>query len=221
MYRISDTIDIPAAEFLGKADGGKWVFRCLICNGLTLRKNRWTLAGAHICATCAMDHNEHGANLAEEYTRQKREERCTAVNAMYEHCDVIYPALDSPGGQWLYQLHNAITEAWEYGRFGADSWEHRGDVISEMADTAEPVYTYDRWQIFVDLEAWKSGVDMEDMVKAPKHSGDMTDMAGFVLREIAYQAFDGWLREKLGDAECDDCGEYPCECEDDESDEDE
>lgn len=55
------------------------------------------------------------------------------------------------------------------------------DCIHEMADDAPDIYTYTRWQQFIDLGAWQEAEDASGLAS----SDDMTAMAGACLYLIA------------------------------------
>jgi hypothetical protein len=57
--------------------------------------------------------------------------------------------------------------------------ELTGDDAHELADSAVPVYTYDRWLTFVDLAAWQE--DISDYGS----TDDLTNAAGVALYMIA------------------------------------
>lgn len=80
---------------------------------------------------------------------------------------------DSPGAKWLRYVEQIAMEAIEYG---ADL----GEDVHEYADSAVPVYTYERWQVFVDLAAYE-----EDDEGLCGPDDDMTQRAGVALYVIA------------------------------------
>lgn len=216
MFAISDTVTIPAAmEFDFK--GGCWFFRCVICHSWTRRKNRWTLAGVHICEGCARDHNDIGGALSLAYTADQEETarriRRRAINDMSGHCDTASPDNDdSPGANWLYWLYNAVEDAWQSGRFGEDSGEDEESVIDEIADSQTPVYTHNRWQTFTDLCLYSEDVDDFTEGIEVKDSTDLDNLAGSIFREVAYRGASNWLQEKRENSKCETCDEFPCEC---------
>lgn len=215
MYVISEEIEIPAAVPNHMSRGWLW-FRCSICDRFSLRRNRWTLADAHVCQGCAGAHNEHGQALEYEWANEQRFARWELINAMSGHCNTASPDnSDSPGVLWLLRVHNAMNEAWESGRFGPDSGEHESDVIWELADSAIPDYTHDRWQIFTDLCFHNEDVEMSgDIDNADK----LTDAIMPVFSDIARRGMNSWLDEKREESpeeieECPDCLESVDECE--------
>lgn len=209
-YAISDTNEIPAAIHLGKADNWRWWFACSLCGHWTLQRNRWDLAGAYVCQGCAGEHNEMSRRLQETYEENKRRNRREAICDMQEHCGVSYPdSFDSPGAQWLYRLHNAITEAWESGRFGENSGEEESDVIWTLADNSVPIYTHERWSVFIDLCLYDEDVDLSGEID---NADNLTDAIYPVFHDIASRALHTWVYEKRENSKCEECDEFPCEC---------
>jgi hypothetical protein len=87
---------------------------------------------------------------------------------------------ESAGAQFLTGVRDAVTEAWEAERFDRDSDHCDGDVVSEIADSAPPIYTHTRWQAFVDLGAYREEPEATDEWPA-----DLTEAAGVALYQIA------------------------------------
>lgn len=216
MFVISESVTVPAAmEFDFK--GGRWFFRCVICHGWTRRKNRWTLAGAHICEGCALDHNATGDALSLAYTTEREEtarrERQDAIRDMADYCGVSSPDSDSsPGADWLYRLHRAVSEAWESGQFAPNSGEDRTEVFSRIADDQVPTYTHNRWQAFMNLCLYNEEIDEFSEGIEVKDSTDLTNLAGIIFFEVAYRGASNWFSEKCEDSKCEKCDEFPCEC---------
>lgn len=199
---------LPNAEHLGKADGGRWVFNCSICDRWTLRRNRYSLSGAFICRECATDHNDTRTARETTYNDAYRYATREAICVMQAHADVASPdSFNSPGAEWLLNLYHSAMEAWENGGITPDA-DYPEDRISELADYAVPVYTHNRWQIFTDLCAY----DFDSELIGEGHQDGMTGMAGVVLYEIAQMAIYGFREEMTEIATCDECGEFPCEC---------
>jgi hypothetical protein len=91
---------------------------------------------------------------------------------------------DSPGAKFLTLVRDAVIEALEWKVENDDpDLAHAARVLRddshELADAAVPVYTYQRWQTFVDLGAWQ--IDIGDYGS----SEDMTTQAGVALYEVA------------------------------------
>ena len=80
---------------------------------------------------------------------------------------------ESAGAVWLRRVEGTADELGEYG----DDVE---DAIHELADSLVPIYTHERWQVFVDLAAYQ--VDIADWVAG---SEDMETLAGYALYEVA------------------------------------
>lgn len=200
--------NLPTAGYLGKADGGRWVHACSICDRWFLRRNRYTLAGAIVCQYCAQEHNESENARRQAYSDAHRYATREAISMMQAHADVASPdAWDSPGAVWLLNLYHSAMGAWENGEITPDA-QYPEDRISELADSAVPIYTHNRWQIFADLCAY----DFDSELIGEGHSDGMTGMAGVVLYEIAQMAISGFREEMTEEFTCDDCGEFPCEC---------
>lgn len=84
--------------------------------------------------------------------------------------DVQSPdSLESPGAEWLVQVASYADEL--------ESGDQ--DDITQAADSVVPIYTHNRWQVFVDLCAYTE--DITDLSASP----DMTDQAGVALYMIA------------------------------------
>jgi hypothetical protein len=222
MIEIPAMVRIPSAEILGKNTGGRWMFRCSICDGLTLRRNRWQVAGAYICPGCATDHNatadaHHAEYLADvdaayaENDDYDRRARAMAISAMQGFCGVIYPDSHySPGAEWLWDLHSALAEAWKEGRFDTESDADR--ATDEIAYSAIPDYTRDRWLITVDLELFDGGDSDLDKYETLYRLDQMTEMLADIFDMVARDGIHQWLNEKREESKCGECGEFPCEC---------
>lgn len=85
----------------------------------------------------------------------------------------------SPGAEWLLAI---ASEAGEIIGEDFEPLAELGDVIRERADAIVPVYTYERWQVFVDLAAYSEDVGEYGDVDG----GDLTrSVAGVALLIIA------------------------------------
>ena len=73
---------------------------------------------------------------------------------------------ESPGAKWL-----------ELVAVSAEEVEDE-EYLSEVADQLVPIYTHERWQVFVDLAAYQ-----EDATELG--DGDMTQLAGNALYMVA------------------------------------
>lgn len=101
---------------------------------------------------------------------------------------------ESAGALFLIHVRDAVVEAVNAGRIGADSAEDISDVAHEIADSAPDVYTHTRWQEFVDLAAHQEEPELGEW------PDDLTDAAGVALYQIAYRLVVA-LVEELGDEE--------------------
>lgn len=113
---------------------------------------------------------------------------------------------ESPGAVWAGHVFDAVSEAWDTDRFGDDSSEIGQDVISELSDGVVPVYTHERWRVFVDLCGYADD-DADDVVEI---GGDLTGIAGGILMRMSERAMDGWVAERIEEMpEDDDDDELP------------
>lgn len=81
----------------------------------------------------------------------------------------------SPGARFLKLVEASTVEAVEYNGGAWDS-----EMAHEIADGCVPVYTHQRFQIFVDLAAYR-----EDPTELGADGSDMTEAAGVCLYLIA------------------------------------
>lgn len=115
--------------------------------------------------------------------------------------DVQSPdSLESPGAQWLVQVASYADEI-------DASEEYWQDEVSEAADSVVPIYTHNRWQVFVDLCAYTEDVNDID----PGASADMNDRAGLALYMIAERLLVALVEAKAEEAEDDWTREYGAE----------
>ena len=80
-------------------------------------------------------------------------------------------SVTSPGALWLQRVAGAASEL---------EADRDGDDVAELADSLVPIYTHERWQVFVDLAAYN-----EELDDLGGPSGDMTNDAGAALYMIA------------------------------------
>jgi hypothetical protein len=116
-----------------------------------------------------------------------------AVLAGKDLADTFCPdSDDSAGGKFLADVRDAVVEAIEYGTFDPDSDARDNDngEISQIADSAPDVYTYNRWQEFGDLGAYQ-----EEPEITGEWPGDLTEAAGLALYQIAERLAYAILRE--------------------------
>lgn len=78
---------------------------------------------------------------------------------------------ESPGAVWLETVWS-VADGYDEPR----DW----DVVGELADSCVPVYTHNRWQVFVDLAAYN-----EDPTDLGADGSDMNQAAGVCLYLIA------------------------------------
>ena len=86
-------------------------------------------------------------------------------------------SLDSPGANFLHAVYVSAVEA----RTDAPE-DDPSDAAHEVADSAVPIYTHDRWQTFTDLCAYQ-----EDLSEYGPLPDDLTDAAALALYAIAYR----------------------------------
>lgn len=87
------------------------------------------------------------------------------------------------GGEWLQSVaNNWIDEdRVEAAEYGIDL----ADAMHQAADCAVPIYTGERWAVFVDLAAWQFSEDVA--AEYGELPNDMTAAAGVILYWIASQ----------------------------------
>jgi len=108
-------------------------------------------------------------------------QQITNPNTLSSLAGVASPdSFTSPGAQWL---QNVATDFYE--RFLDNEAEPLGyDSIVECATEIVPVYSHERWLVFVDLCAYSWDCDQVDRSSGGLE-GDLTDQAGQVLSYIA------------------------------------
>ena len=93
-------------------------------------------------------------------------------------------SISSPGAAFLASVARDVAEHVESyvaeGDPGYRLTELREDGSHEIADSAVPVYTHERWQVFVDLAAYN-----EDASELGATADDLTGAAGVALYMIA------------------------------------
>lgn len=91
--------------------------------------------------------------------------------------DVASPdSATSPGAEFLLTVAACVPDLAQMVADGYDS----DDSIHELADGCVPVYTHERWQVFVDLAAYDE--DTDELCGADQ---SMTDRAAVALYVIA------------------------------------
>lgn len=99
---------------------------------------------------------------------------------------------ESAGADFLRRVERDTLEALDDR--GDDD---RGDLAHEVADSAVPIYTHERWQVFVDLAAYQQ--DVSDLAGG---SEDLTTLAGYALYEIARNLFYALANERDHGCQC-------------------
>lgn len=95
--------------------------------------------------------------------------------------DVASPdSLTSPGAQWLCAVAGSASDI-------ADA-----DSLTECADALVPVYTHERWQVFVDLCAYRDDLSDAGLTTCD----DMTSTAGVALYVIAERLLSALVSEE-------------------------
>lgn len=105
--------------------------------------------------------------------------------------DVASPdAVDSPGGEWLEQVYGDAVEL--IADNDGDAYAVDDDDVADRADSIVPVYTHERWQVFVDLAAYTEDiaelgdVDPDDLTRS---------IAGVALYMIARRVYEAVVEE--------------------------
>lgn len=80
----------------------------------------------------------------------------------------------SPGAEWLRLVANDAPELYPL------SESDRSDRVSELADSDVPIYTHNKWEVFVDLGAWQ-----EDPSELGGETADMDKASNICLYIIA------------------------------------
>jgi len=81
---------------------------------------------------------------------------------------------DSAGARFLRRLASAaqeVAEEYRQNQTPEDDWDYNGE-LSELADSAVPIYTHELWSVFTDLAAYRedptdliTGVDLKNLDK--------------------------------------------------------
>ena len=96
--------------------------------------------------------------------------------------DVADPdSAESPGANFLRHVAEEYEEHAAYCRDNGVPIDP--DDFYQFADSAVPIYTHERWQVFTDLCAYAEVDDGE--IDGLPLSGDLTEQAGQVLYGIA------------------------------------
>jgi hypothetical protein len=89
-------------------------------------------------------------------------------------------ALDSPGALFLLGIQSAVDDYRRYADDPGQQIDDIGDMAHEIADGAVPIYTHERWQVFVELAAYQV-----DVAEISADSDDLTALAGNALYLVA------------------------------------
>ena len=84
----------------------------------------------------------------------------------------------SPGAEWLQLVAREGQE-----RRAEEPDGDLDDLIWEVADGLVPIYTSERWAVFVDLAAWQE--DLDEAGLSLGAAADLTEAAGVALLGIA------------------------------------
>lgn len=85
---------------------------------------------------------------------------------------------DSPGARWLRQVEASAQVLIDDEATGSDD-------ISEQADLVVPVYTHERWTVFVDLCAYSEDISELSGGRISSDSNALTEAAGWALYLVA------------------------------------
>ena len=97
---------------------------------------------------------------------------------------VISPdSLESQGALFLLSIAEDYTDRYYEGSMDEDT-------VYEIADNAVPIYTHERWEVFVDLAAYTE----EDPTGF--EPGDLTSAAGIALYMIAERLVQALMDER-------------------------
>lgn len=116
------------------------------------------------------------------------------VHRLANMADCTFGQESGPGAQWLRNIAADVQERADYCRENGepvtvDAWGYDG-ADHEIADSAIPVYTSARWEVFADVRAWR-----EDPSDMDPDASDMTNMAGVCLYMIAQRLVSALLEE--------------------------
>lgn len=93
-------------------------------------------------------------------------------------------SLVSPGAEFLLRIEADTVVAIEE----AEPSDDNSDIAHQVADTAVPIGTFDKWRTFVDLGAWEQDVsDYINWQSDDPNGTDMTTQATVALYVIGNQ----------------------------------
>lgn len=104
----------------------------------------------------------------------------------------VQPVEGSAGARFLRSVEDDCRDRLEDG----DEIDDVGDVAHEVADGAVPVYTHERWSVFVDLAAYT-----EDLDELGGEPSDMTEAAGWALYLIGRRLAEALLEQDDDDGD--------------------
>jgi hypothetical protein len=103
-------------------------------------------------------------------------------------------SIESPGARFLAGVAESVAEYLTAGEGpNADAVASLDDAAHEIADSAVPIYTHDRWATFTDLGAYNEDVTEYGAMD------DLTNAAGVALYMIAERLVRA-LAEELAEA---------------------
>lgn len=94
----------------------------------------------------------------------------------------------SPGAVWLERVARAADDIED--ECDPSAGDDVDGMVHEAADGIVPIYTHERWLVFVDLAAYQYESELADCM-----GDDMTAQAGVILYEIAERL----IRELVGE----------------------
>ena len=106
----------------------------------------------------------------------------------------------SPGADFLLSVQDSVNEAWSYNNDepGPYGWD---DTAHEIADSAVPIYTYQKRLTFTDLAAWQE--DLSEWEQPGQDMDQLSSLALYMIAErLAYALFEE-LAESVEDSEAD------------------
>lgn len=119
---------------------------------------------------------------------------------------------NSPGADFLESVRTDFLERFGYavgehnGTPTADDIRHAIEVLKdeaahEIADSAVPVYTYQRWQTFTDLAAWQEDLSDHGEINAEDLTTSVAGVALYMIAERLVVALADELDEWADDIE--------------------
>ena len=132
------------------------------------------------------------------YTDKVTEIKTYGANTLQSMADCMSPdSLESVGAQFLTRVRDDVLERVE-DIDPEDFARETDDMTWEVADSAVPVYTYTKWQTFVDLGAWQE--DVSDMMGDRGETMGELDHVGSLALYIIAERLAQAIRIELMDA---------------------